>query len=111
MPEDRHHHLATRDDATEIPAAPRADPLSSHTHVQHSCDPVRSGVMKGLGLAHRDEFRCILKSRKRRTPAATIVCRGDFTLDADSSRSSGRCCDPGRPIPCHHAGDFDRRSH
>jgi len=47
MPQDRHHHLATRDDATEIPAAPRADPPSSHTHLQHSCHPVLSGVVKG----------------------------------------------------------------
>ena len=38
---------ATTPSAT--PAAPRADPPSSHTHVQHSCDRVRSGVVKGLG--------------------------------------------------------------
>jgi hypothetical protein len=47
MPQDRHHHLATPDDATEAPTAPRADPLSSHTHLQHSCHPVLSGVVKG----------------------------------------------------------------
>jgi hypothetical protein len=35
------------DDATEAPTAPRADPLSSHTHLQHSCHPVLSGVVKG----------------------------------------------------------------
>jgi hypothetical protein len=66
MPEDRHHHLATRDDATEIPAAPRADPLSSHTHVQHSCRPVRSGVVKGAWPRLPHEFRCTLKSGRGR---------------------------------------------
>jgi hypothetical protein len=33
MPENRHHHLVTRDD-TEAPGAPRADPPPRHTHLQ-----------------------------------------------------------------------------
>jgi len=63
MADDRHDHLANDDDIDTSSRLPQNDPRR-HTHVQHSCHPVQSDVVKGPGPAHRDQFRCILKSRR-----------------------------------------------
>ena len=77
MADDRH---ANHDDIDTSSRPPQNDP-QRHTHMQHSCDPVRSGLVKGSGPAHRDQFRCILKSRRGDpTPCVPQPSRRRFNL-------------------------------
>ena len=51
----RHHHLANDEDIDTSSRLPQNDP-QRHTHVQHSCDPVQSDVVKGPGPTHVTTF-------------------------------------------------------